>query len=429
MERKRISLLGKFVLAGAACSLPVGAMAAEGFYIAPHLGVNQAEDQSFKVYGYEAPIGPGLFPPPDGATISEVEYDLGYLGGLSFGYDFGMLRPELEISFRTDDVDKQSDEDFEPLLTPASEGKGDSTETLTGMFNLWVDFLDPSTTALRPYVGGGAGMAKVEIKDATYLGDPLGDQDDEVFVYQFGAGVGYALSEQVELSLDYRYLKSDDVTYDFDPSTPGEVESEYEAHSAMFSLRYYFSAPPAPPPPPVAEPEPVAVVPVVEEPPPPPPPPPPCQGPDGDQAMNLEGCKTGDTIVLRGVNFDFNKSSLTVNAKTILDMVAEALTKRTDIKVEVDGHTDSKGSDSYNQSLSEKRAASVMQYLVSKGIDASRMTAVGMGESQPVADNETDEGRELNRRVELKVLEAGGGGVVVEPPAADAAAPEEAVAP
>jgi OOP family OmpA-OmpF porin len=140
----------------------------------------------------------------------------------------------------------------------------------------------------------------------------------------------------------------------------------------------------------------------------------------------MQGCKTGDTIVLRGVNFEFNKSTLTANAKTILDMVGEALTKRTDIKVELDGHTDAKGSDAYNMKLSQRRAQTVRTYLVGKGIEAGRMTAVGMGESAPIADNETDEGRELNRRVELKVLESAGG-VTTEPaaPAADAPAPTE----
>jgi len=161
---------------------------------------------------------------------------------------------------------------------------------------------------------------------------------------------------------------------------------------------------------PVTTPEPaVAVVPAVEPPPPPPAPaPPPCQTPAPGDTINLEGCKTGDTIVLRGVNFDFNKATLTLNAKTILDQVVTALTSRPDIKVEVDGHTDGKGSESYNLKLSDRRAKSVKQYLVEKGIDAGRLTAKGFGKTRPIADNSTDEGRELNRRVELKVTDANG---------------------
>lgn len=169
-------------------------------------------------------------------------------------------------------------------------------------------------------------------------------------------------------------------------------------------------------------PEPVRVVEPVT---PPPPPPPPCEMPADGSAIDLSGCKTGDKVVLRGVNFEFDKWNLTVNAKTLLDGVVTALQQRPDITVEVAGHTDGKGSDSYNQKLSERRAASVMKYLVDKGIDKSRITATGYGESQPIATNETDEGRELNRRVEMKVLSAdpNAGGVSVAP--IDPSAPVE----
>ncbi|HSW11239.1 MAG TPA: OmpA family protein, partial [Solimonas sp.] len=99
--------------------------------------------------------------------------------------------------------------------------------------------------------------------------------------------------------------------------------------------------------------EPVQVVEPVE---PPAPPPARCEMPSPGQPMTMDGCKAGDIIILRGVNFEFDKSTLTVNAKTLLDMVADALLARPDIKVEIDGHTDAKGSDEYNQKLSERRA-------------------------------------------------------------------------
>jgi len=163
--------------------------------------------------------------------------------------------------------------------------------------------------------------------------------------------------------------------------------------------------------------EPVQVVPPVETAAEPvPPPAPPCELPGPGQPMTLEGCKAGDVIVLRGVNFEFDKSKLTVNAKTLLDMVADALLARTDIKVEIDGHTDAKGSDAYNQKLSERRAQSVKDYLGSRGVDLTRMTTVGFGESKPITTNETDEGREINRRVELKVVEINGAAVVTYAP-------------
>ncbi len=131
-----------------------------------------------------------------------------------------------------------------------------------------------------------------------------------------------------------------------------------------------------------------------------------CKMPEAGQPVNMDGCATGDTLVLQGVTFEFDKATLTPNAKVILDSVAEALNKRTDIKVEVAGHTDDKGSDQYNIGLSDRRSKSVKQYLKSKGVAGDRMTSKGYGETMPVADNGTDEGRELNRRVELKVTEA-----------------------
>lgn len=145
----------------------------------------------------------------------------------------------------------------------------------------------------------------------------------------------------------------------------------------------------------------------------------PCKAPQAGERISLKGCGTGDVIVLRGVNFEFDKARLAANARTILDNVAEELAAYPEIQVELGGHTDAKGSDAYNQTLSDQRASAVMRYLAGKGIDLARMTAVGFGESRPVADNETDEGRELNRRVELKVT----AGLAVAAPAAASAAP------
>ncbi|HUI28502.1 MAG TPA: OmpA family protein [Candidatus Kryptonia bacterium] len=108
-------------------------------------------------------------------------------------------------------------------------------------------------------------------------------------------------------------------------------------------------------------------------------------------------------IVLRGVNFDFDKSNIRADAAPVLDEAASTLKEATTISIAVEGHTDSRGSDEYNQGLSERRANAVRDYLADHGIDKSRMTAAGFGESRPVASNDTDEGRAQNRRVELRV--------------------------
>lgn len=110
-------------------------------------------------------------------------------------------------------------------------------------------------------------------------------------------------------------------------------------------------------------------------------------------------------IVLQGAKFGFDSAELTAEGRTILDEQAAVLEEETDIKVEIAGHTDSTGPEAHNQGLSEERAKSVEEYLISKGISADRLKAVGYGQSRPIAPNDTRDGRIINRRVELKVLE------------------------
>jgi OOP family OmpA-OmpF porin len=162
---------------------------------------------------------------------------------------------------------------------------------------------------------------------------------------------------------------------------------------------------------------------------PPPPPPPPAAAPaapppnpdlDGDGVPNerdkcpntrpgavvdLDGCEVEAVISLDGVYFDFDKSTLKPEAIAVLNQAAALLDKHERVVVEVAGHTDSVGTEAYNQALSMRRADAVKDYLVSKGVKASRLSAKGYGESQPVASNDTDAGRAENRRVELIVLD------------------------
>ena len=107
--------------------------------------------------------------------------------------------------------------------------------------------------------------------------------------------------------------------------------------------------------------------------------------------------------VLIGVNFNFNSSKLTPESYPILYDAAKTLLKNREVSIEIQGYTDNIGTEAYNKALSQKRAEIVKNYLVSKGIDSGRLTAIGMGESDPVADNRTADGRALNRRIEFKV--------------------------
>jgi OOP family OmpA-OmpF porin len=109
-------------------------------------------------------------------------------------------------------------------------------------------------------------------------------------------------------------------------------------------------------------------------------------------------------IVLRGVNFDFDRSDIRPDAQPVLDEAARILKENPDIRVAIEGHTDGKGTVEYNQGLSERRAMAVLNYLIGSGIAESRLMVAGYSELQPVATNETEDGRAQNRRVELRVL-------------------------
>jgi outer membrane protein OmpA-like peptidoglycan-associated protein len=113
--------------------------------------------------------------------------------------------------------------------------------------------------------------------------------------------------------------------------------------------------------------------------------------------------KPGDEGIIinfnSGVLFDFNKANLTPASIKSIEELATVLKKYPDTDVLIEGHTDSKGSDNYNLSLSEKRAVAVSSYLREKDINLNRLRTVGYGENQPVATNDTDEGRSQNRRV------------------------------
>ncbi|WP_293370335.1 OmpA family protein [Nevskia sp.] len=122
--------------------------------------------------------------------------------------------------------------------------------------------------------------------------------------------------------------------------------------------------------------------------------------------VDADGCVIPDQIIeLKGVTFEFNKTRLTPNAEAVLDTVVKAFIGQPSLKVEIGGHTDSRGKDAYNQKLSQGRADSVRAYLVSQGAKPDQLTAVGYGETQLLIKPETnDDDYELNRRVEFKVI-------------------------
>ncbi len=129
-----------------------------------------------------------------------------------------------------------------------------------------------------------------------------------------------------------------------------------------------------------------------------------------EMQADLEGAKierVGEGIKITfdsGILYDVNKATLRSEAKMNLDKMAAILNKYPDTNILIEGHTDATGTDEHNLELSRNRASSVSNYLAGLGVDPARFTAMGYGESQPIATNDTDDGRQANRRVELAIM-------------------------
>jgi outer membrane protein OmpA-like peptidoglycan-associated protein len=123
-----------------------------------------------------------------------------------------------------------------------------------------------------------------------------------------------------------------------------------------------------------------------------------------EKNIDLKKVEIGQTIVLKNIFFDFDKATIRPESANELDRLIKLLTENPTLKIELGSHTDSKGSDDYNQKLSQSRSQSVVTYLIGKGISSDRLVAKGYGETMPVATNDTDAGRQENRRTEFKIL-------------------------
>lgn len=123
-----------------------------------------------------------------------------------------------------------------------------------------------------------------------------------------------------------------------------------------------------------------------------------------EKNIGLKKVVVGSKIVLKNIFFDFDKATLRPESTAELDRLIKLLNDIPSLRIELSGHTDNRGKDEYNQNLSERRAKAVVDYLIQKEINTSRLEYKGYGEIQPIATNDTDEGRQLNRRTEFKVL-------------------------
>jgi OOP family OmpA-OmpF porin len=127
-----------------------------------------------------------------------------------------------------------------------------------------------------------------------------------------------------------------------------------------------------------------------------------CANTPAGEAVDNSGCTLAAEYRLENVNFEFDSAKLTAGSTASLDGAVQIMKRHSDLKVEIAGHTDSVGNDDYNMGLSKRRAQAVADYLIANGATAANIVVKGYGETDPVADNGTEEGRAANRRVELR---------------------------
>ncbi|MBN8779275.1 MAG: OmpA family protein [Rhizobium sp.] len=269
-------------------------------------------------------------------------------------------------------------------------------KTGSGKYDLWglgVDalYLFNRNADFTPYGVVGLGALYTDIPG----------KHDTGLMGNIGLGIMKRLTDNISLRADARYRMDGNSTKAFGANDFGDAIISVGLNFALGQKAQPMPKP-EPAPAPVAEPAPApmpapAPAPVVQ-------PEPAAAALTTPQAQQLDQAKSGDVVViLEGVNFEFDSARLRPDAITILDEAVTVLNRRKDISVDVVGHTDSTGTKQYNQGLSERRAKSVYDYFVNKGIAADRLTTKGYGETKPAYSNATREGRAKNRRVELVV--------------------------
>jgi len=338
------------LLATAVALMAVPAFASEptGWYIAGGAGITAAED-------FEASA---LVPP---LTSVSAEFDSGWAGLAAGGYDFGRWRIEAEFSYRHNDLDH-----FLIAVAPGPFARVlDTSGEMTNLgllANLLYDI--ELSNALDVYVGGGIGFSRSDLEVRTPA-TVIFDDQDWGFTWQGIVGANVQLTNSLSLFADYRYY----VHENFSPSARApalggrEFRDDGVWHSGFVGLRYTFAKPAAAP-----------------------------------EVVEPETPKPVEAVREFVVFFDFDKANLTSDARTVVAEAAAAAKAGSNVKITVTGHTDTVGSQAYNQRLSERRANAVKAELVRQGLGDGDITTVGKSFNEPAVNTGPGVKEPRNRR-------------------------------
>jgi len=294
-----------------------------------------------------------------------AEFDTGWAVMGSVGYAFGNhFRAELEAGYRRNKFDQLFDSSSDPI---SSEGE---LSEFSLMANLLYDIYLGKRLSLSVGAGAGADLAHLEVGAIGF------EDEDWRFAYQGLVGLNYAIGERTQLFLNYRYLHVEAPEYITDLGGSPQVTQrlnfldDLTKHAVTLGLRFALSgAEPTPPPPPY------------QAPPPPPPPP-----PEPKQFI---------------VFFGFNKTNISAEAQRVIEDAAATAKQLGSASIIIVGHTDSSGSNEYNQALSERRSSSVRSALVNLGIADEKIEASGKGESELIVQTGDGVKEPQNRRATI----------------------------
>jgi len=342
-------ILSGILAAGMIVGMSSAALAqTNGWYAGAETGLNVVPDTKFK----------------DSMGKTKETNDLGYGVLGQAGYGFGPVRVEGELGWRGNGVDKLA----------STNGKG-GFDAATLMANVYYDLA--TGTAWTPFVGVGAGGADVFANKIRNNAGTLSKDSDLVFAYQGIAGVSYALNETTSLKADYRYLRTTEGDFN-EVNSSRTAKATYQAHAVMVGFTYKFG---------VEKPAPMAAVPAaMPAPMPAPAPKPVAQAPIAKSYL---------------VFFDFNKSDITAEAGKIITAAATNAKSSNATSIQLTGHTDTTGSDKYNQALSLRRANAVKAVLIKQGIPADEISVIGKGKSEPLVQTKDGVREPQNRRLQI----------------------------
>ena len=356
--------LGNGVIAAAFLAMvPAIAAADSKVYVDIAGGVNFLEDSDIS--------GAGL--------STSADFDPGFAVKAAVGNALGSgFRFEAEVAYRENDAD-----------SVGGSGAGGDVSAWSLMGNAIYDI--KTGGRLTPYIGVGAGVAGIDWNDVTPVGGGTVDDNATVFAYQGIAGAAYAINDNLQLTLDYRYFATEDPV--FTTSTGTNFDADYRSHSIMVGLRWTFGEAkprpaarpkPAPKPAPVARPKPKPA---------PEPKPAPVAKPKPKPAPPI----TRSFLVF----FDWDKSDITPEARRVISQAAANSRKAGVTRITLTGHADRSGPERYNMALSLRRAKAVKREMMRNGVAAKDIAVFGRGETQPLVPTPDGVREPQNRRVEI----------------------------